>query len=376
MDITQAILTVDMDMLYECQFHTVKINLANGIKRRTIKVSKKEGVNTPFYYVEYHISNAKYVARVISDSEGYMPTSLKRRIQEELAIIREQLDKYISFSSLSVYRADSYLEASEPKNRNSKRLTSTVDIRLSSIMTRLTQYQLELSNKARDISTALQKEVLTSLLYTNEKNQERSYFLDIDYEQERKRLSTAYRQLGLFGAEINRKVNEHIDLVKTNIENLKQKNSLPVNLGALEAFKQTSKVVEMSLTAEKNVNDVFKPIHSFISILKNFMPGKNFEFKGGELKIEENGNIPVEKLSSGEKQLLILFIEALLQKQEPYIFIADEPELSLHISWQANILPTIIKLNPNAQIIVATHSPEIAGKYKNKIINMEKILHG
>ena len=77
-----------------------------------------------------------------------------------------------------------------------------------------------------------------------------------------------------------------------------------------------------------------------------------------------------------EKQLLILFIEALLQRQRPFIFLADEPELSLHISWQRGILSAIRSINPNAQIVVATHSPEIAGKFRDCLMDMEDILRG
>ena len=78
-------------------------------------------------------------------------------------------------------------------------------------------------------------------------------------------------------------------------------------------------------------------------------------------------------LSSGEKQLLVLLIQTLLQENKPYVFLADEPELSLHIDWQRNIVGAIHEMNPNAQIIVATHSPEVAGQWIQKIIPMESI---
>lgn len=82
------------------------------------------------------------------------------------------------------------------------------------------------------------------------------------------------------------------------------------------------------------------------------------------------------KLSSGEKQVLILLTESLLQGGDSKIFIADEPELSLHIDWQSMILPSIKKLNSQAQIIVATHSPEVAGEYPGNILDMEDICNG
>ena len=83
--------------------------------------------------------------------------------------------------------------------------------------------------------------------------------------------------------------------------------------------------------------------------------------------------INITSLSSGEKQLFILLTEALLQRGIPHLFIADEPELSLHIEWQRKILNALLDLNPNAQIIVATHSPEIAGNFAENIVNMKKI---
>ena len=86
------------------------------------------------------------------------------------------------------------------------------------------------------------------------------------------------------------------------------------------------------------------------------------------------GEIDLIKLSSGEKQLIILLVEALLQKNKKHIFLADEPELSLHIAWQRKIIPAIKKINPNAQIIVATHSPEVASKYKGSIFDMEELI--
>ncbi|MES4397188.1 AAA family ATPase, partial [Escherichia coli] len=90
----------------------------------------------------------------------------------------------------------------------------------------------------------------------------------------------------------------------------------------------------------------------------------------------EHGPISHSNLSSGEKQLLILFIETLLQQNKPFIYLTDEPELSLHIAWQRKIIPAIKQLNPNAQIIAATHSPEVASKYRNAIFDMEKLVHG
>jgi predicted ATP-dependent endonuclease of OLD family len=41
------------------------------------------------------------------------------------------------------------------------------------------------------------------------------------------------------------------------------------------------------------------------------------------------------------------------------VILIDEPELSLHVDWQRRLVPSMRLLNPLAQLIVATHSPEI-----------------
>lgn len=73
----------------------------------------------------------------------------------------------------------------------------------------------------------------------------------------------------------------------------------------------------------------------------------------GEL-LEDN-----KKLSSGEKQFLIVMLTVLLQRKRESILIMDEPEISMHIDWQRRLLKSLNRLNPNCQLILATHSPGV-----------------
>lgn len=69
--------------------------------------------------------------------------------------------------------------------------------------------------------------------------------------------------------------------------------------------------------------------------------------------------IPIYTLSAGEKQLLHILLTVLLEEEKEYILLMDEPEISLHIDWQANLIHYIQSLNPNCQIIIVTHSPSL-----------------
>ena len=90
----------------------------------------------------------------------------------------------------------------------------------------------------------------------------------------------------------------------------------------------------------------------------------------------DNGEvIPLYKLSSGEKQLMLILLKVFLMEEEPYILLMDEPEISLHIDWQYKLFQEIQKLNPNCQIITSTHSPSLFGDgWGDKLFYVEELV--
>lgn len=88
--------------------------------------------------------------------------------------------------------------------------------------------------------------------------------------------------------------------------------------------------------------------------------GKTIVRSKNEIFFNQYGEtIPPYILSSGEKQLLVIMLTALVQECRPSVLFMDEPEISLHIEWQQRLIGIIHTLNPNAQIILCTHSPAI-----------------
>jgi energy-coupling factor transporter ATP-binding protein EcfA2 len=104
--------------------------------------------------------------------------------------------------------------------------------------------------------------------------------------------------------------------------------------------------------------------------------GKTIESdKSNEIVFRQNGKeLTPYQLSSGEKQVLLILLSALIQDNEPYILIMDEPEISLHIDWQEQLIQVIRNLNENVQVILATHSPALVMKgWMDKVTEMEDI---
>lgn len=57
--------------------------------------------------------------------------------------------------------------------------------------------------------------------------------------------------------------------------------------------------------------------------------------------------------------MLIILLTVLIEKRQPYTIFMDEPEISLHVEWQQRLISLVRELNPNAQIILTTHSPAV-----------------
>ncbi|MBU8546311.1 MULTISPECIES: ATP-binding protein [Roseomonadaceae] len=69
--------------------------------------------------------------------------------------------------------------------------------------------------------------------------------------------------------------------------------------------------------------------------------------------------LPLDALSSGEKQIVSTFARLYLESDKKIIVLIDEPELSLSMEWQQKFLPDIARSPSFCQLIAITHSPFI-----------------
>jgi ABC-type cobalamin/Fe3+-siderophores transport system ATPase subunit len=382
MNLLHSALSVDLSALVESDFNKIEIKISNGVKNKTIKVEKIITDNELYQLIEYQISTKKFKVKASALEPRRTSANLRRRMNEESETVREILNGMVSLSSLSVYRLRN-IDDFEIMDKRGRRLVSPVDFRLSQLTNELTQYQIELFQRAREISADLQKDVLASILYTEVGKGGGRYKIPMDFDKktEEKVLISAYKKLNVNDSKVIKKISKHISVIDKAVMSLKvsreNKDYSDVNFAALDAYERTQNIITMSLKSEELEDDIYSQLNLFISILKDFIPSKDFSFLSGALVIssEMDSDIPIEKLSSGEKQLLILLIETLLQRCKPFVYLTDEPELSLHIEWQRKIIPAVKKLNNNAQIIAATHSPEVASKYRSFIINMKDVIN-
>ena len=88
--------------------------------------------------------------------------------------------------------------------------------------------------------------------------------------------------------------------------------------------------------------------------------GKTIIRTANEIKFNQIGEVlQPYQLSAGEKQMLAILLTVLVEDSQSYVLFMDEPEISLHFEWQKQLISLVLKLNPNIQIIMTTHSPAV-----------------
>ena len=102
----------------------------------------------------------------------------------------------------------------------------------------------------------------------------------------------------------------------------------------------------------------------FKDIVNEFLVDKSITVSDrGRFEISMNNGtaLQLQRLSSGEKQIIIMFYALLFHAEPGSLVILDEPEISLHVSWQQKLgryFNDICRVR-DIQMIVATHSPQV-----------------
>lgn len=143
-----------------------------------------------------------------------------------------------------------------------------------------------------------------------------------------------------------------------------------VYLNRLDQEKLRKFGIELSIYIE-DANAKYQVFESIIDKLELYeqIVNEKLTFKkmvlsrtdGIVVKTDEGVPLSLSDLSSGEQEILVLFYK-LIFESDVNLLLIDEPEISLHIAWQKELmedLKSVVNLKRNIQVIIATHSPQI-----------------
>ncbi len=157
-------------------------------------------------------------------------------------------------------------------------------------------------------------------------------------------------------------------VLRDNLEQLTDdQNETPVRL--IEPYLKS---VKSRLSA---LDPIYQTLSQFVSTVSSFLFNKELRFSlSGGFQIYGRGGVEINtaSLSSGEQQLLLLFCYALTARDNPSVFIIDEPEISLNIKWQRKIITSLLEVagSDNTQFIFASHSMELISQHRDSVVTI------
>lgn len=383
-NIIASVLNFDLKSLARFKFKKVRVEFKNIDKSKLfqpyVELFKEDNERRHTYKLKYKHKENPLEAKLdlLEDEDnlyGFLKHKNKRFLSDLFYSDKEklisELGEVINISWLSIHRHDSLSD-----NKRELSYLSTIDRKLEDLSTKFIRHYSILQSKLSEQNVDFQKYIFLSLL--DDPNKDYALISNINLEKQEETIKDIFSEFQIPKTKYTSKLIRHIKSSNEAVSKFKNKINLsPKDLTSLNDIVKIESVIDEWRRVKKEQGLLLKNMSSFLEVINNlFNNNKIIISKYNDLRVkrdDDGDEFKLQELSSGEKQLVIIMIESLLQDSKSHVFIADEPELSLHIEWQEKLVDSILKINPNTQIIFATHSPDVVAGYSKKIIDIQKV---
>lgn len=174
--------------------------------------------------------------------------------------------------------------------------------------------------------------------------------------------------------ELTLKMPQLIDFMEQKFD-FKPKLSIDVLYGLMNFFFE-KKLELISNHLKEIISTDSEDVKLFINTINEYLDFKRvivIEDKGIVIFLEDQKELPLSKLSSGEKNLIVIFYEIIFKTSNYSLVMIDEPEISLNINWHYDFIDTLRNIRKEKKIhyLIATHSPQIVNDYTNNCVDAE-----
>jgi predicted ATP-binding protein involved in virulence len=175
--------------------------------------------------------------------------------------------------------------------------------------------------------------------------------------------------------------NKRFNFLRLKQEKLK-KYSLSESEQEVPSFNEAdAKVLLVYLNDTEKKLSVFDDLLSKLELFTNILNQRRFTYKsikidkekGFYFQTQTGQDLLLTDLSSGEQHEVVLLFELIFKANINTLVLIDEPEISLHITWQKEFLNDLLRIIElqKMQVIIATHSPQIINERWDLVYNLE-----
>ncbi|MFB1072244.1 AAA family ATPase [Vibrio diabolicus] len=390
LNMIMALLTPSVDKLLEIRFSNASLTVEKAKDIIRIECNKlnddiRLSVNNEYTilgqedisYEDLHFSNRR--GRVIHEKSSDVIKAIRRLASPMFLSLDRRFVKSSRDEDYPIFFDDNMHRAVKRRGIKDNSLEEIVDI-VAEASAEAKARQSAADNKLRN------EIILDSLSFAeiNDKPQFPDNQTIRQLRHKQKAIKKTFDNLEVPSDEFEVKYNDFFDNLENLVKRFERIDFENVNRREFELDKVTNKIMSNwfinqhqldridrlfskveSYQSEKN--RIYARLSRFEMLVNKFLneTGKRVQTNNkGRLTIKFSGEErDLSVLSSGERQIVIMLAHLVLNKRlrGDGVFIVDEPELSLHISWQDMFVGAIQEASPNLQIILATHSPSIIG---------------
>lgn len=235
-------------------------------------------------------------------------------------------------------------------------------------------------NRFKENQTVMEE---TVKIYANELvrliNQKMKESFDISQELDR----TYPRRLISIDKKVSeQEYNDKYTKLSEKIEKLAKNGLYDGQQEKLAYKKDDAKALSVYLADLEKKFSVFDDLLEKLELFSNTLNERRFTFKsividkekGFYFKTENEKPLELNELSSGEQHELILLYELIFKTNKRTLVLIDEPEISLHVTWQKEFLNDLLKIIQvqGFQVIIATHAPAIINDRWDLVYTLER----
>lgn len=397
-----GLLKPSLKELVEIEFSYLKLELEDNQNNTTFLYCRKEDDMVNIGYNDGH--NKEFYSLDVS---RYL---LLSKSKESFSLEDEELERmYMDFSATNVYKCIRKItmpvilglsRTHSPQKNIMRNRSITFPVQYESdktddmtkalmkVQSLVYDFILESARRQSKLSEEFKDKVYDEMLSPLEKDSIKS-----NWGKDYKKIQEAKDVLSKLSndesqTKITKKISEFIDVFESNIN--EYVNSINIAQSELSNTRHEKAMYLLMLSFQlnkiKKIAEYAKENSDKISVLRSpitrFVNSVNIFFKEGgkSIMVAGNGDIlvintkrksqrmHVEELSSGEKQIITLmaYLAFKVDGRRQRIYIVDEPEVSLHITWQERFVDALLEACPDGQFILATHSPSIIARKERR----------
>ncbi len=378
-DLLSASLRMDFETLTKHEFDEITIVLKTiGKNQKPVIRLTKRFINEYLAQITYFLkpSTSGKITKYDFDDFADIRMAKRRRItprnEAQHLGLQQQLSELINLSWLPIWRT----HHTALREVADDRLIPSIDAKLWQITKDFATYFSSLQTQAQRETDVFQEKIFLSLINIPDRRHMSNLSVRHDAGSDQSELEEVFNEFNMDRVRARKSILNHFERFRAASERFRTNGSISAeDLVVLYDNQRISRILFDWRRLEASKKRIFSERDTFIRIINRlFSRKKAIITDRNEIQIvtQSGKRFSPAVLSSGEKQVFIMLGEVLLYEKRPFVFIADEPELSLHVGWQSELVKSIHGLNGNVQIIFATHSPDIVGDHSGDIIQIEE----